>query len=349
MQRDLGVRLGRFWLLLLGLLLCGSGVFAQQQPVFSQYIMNTYLLNPAVAGYEGVVDVALTGREQWVGYSERPRTYALSFQMRLFNDVQKRRTMGVARSIRRGKRGYNFLDALKNGSMGVGAYLYNDVNGRMRRTGLLGSYAYHITADGLMYSLGISLSMVQFKVNVMPEDLYDPLLDDPLVVAGVVNSKFAPDGNVGFMVSAESFHAGVSVNSLFQNSLQFGYGNPNGAYRMLRQYHLLGGYRYHPARSDFAIEPSLLLAMNERLHWTLDVNFRVYYLDTYWGALSFRTMSNIVAMFGMRYKQLYFGYAFDYAIMRPQTIGKFGSHEFMVGVRFARDGGDGMGRMTNRW
>lgn len=342
-------KLSVYLLLLLGVGLSGVGrVSAQQEPVFNQYMMNTYLLNPAVAGYEGVVDVSLTGREQWIGYSERPRTYALSFQMRLFEDNNVYRARrGRGRSVRRGRSTFNFLDVIKEGSMGIGAYLFNDVNGRMRRTGMQGSYAYHIVADGIMYSLGVSLMIVQFKANVQPEDLYDPYIDDPLVLAGSVNSKFAPDGNVGFMVSSEDFFAGVAVNSLFQNSFQFGYGNPNMAYRMLRQYHVLGGYRYHPARSDFALEPSVMLAMNERLHWTLDINCRAYYQDNYWGGLSFRTMSNLVFMAGMSYKQLYFGYAFDYAIVRPKTVGKFGSHELMVGVRFARGGK--RGRMMNRW
>ncbi|MCG8699721.1 MAG: type IX secretion system membrane protein PorP/SprF, partial [Bacteroidales bacterium] len=42
-------------------------VSAQQLPIYSQYWMNKFLLNPAVAGHEGYTSVNLTVREQWVG------------------------------------------------------------------------------------------------------------------------------------------------------------------------------------------------------------------------------------------------------------------------------------------
>ena len=40
---------------------------AQQLPVYSQYMMNGFLLNPAVAGHEGYTALNITAREQWAG------------------------------------------------------------------------------------------------------------------------------------------------------------------------------------------------------------------------------------------------------------------------------------------
>jgi len=37
---------------------------SQQLPIYSQYMMNSYLLNPAVAGHEGYTSLNLTVREQ---------------------------------------------------------------------------------------------------------------------------------------------------------------------------------------------------------------------------------------------------------------------------------------------
>ncbi|HEY4788176.1 MAG TPA: type IX secretion system membrane protein PorP/SprF, partial [Bacteroidales bacterium] len=42
-------------------------VIAQQQPAYSQYTFNGFLLNPAVAGSEGYTSINVTTREQWVG------------------------------------------------------------------------------------------------------------------------------------------------------------------------------------------------------------------------------------------------------------------------------------------
>ena len=55
---------------------------AQQLPIYSQYLYNKFLINPAHAGSDGYTSINLTAREQWVGYSGAPRTYSLSWQTR---------------------------------------------------------------------------------------------------------------------------------------------------------------------------------------------------------------------------------------------------------------------------
>ena len=70
------------YLLLLGSLLL-TNAFGQQLPVYSQYMMNMFLINPAIAGADGYTSVNLTAREQWLGLPDSPSTQALSFQTRL--------------------------------------------------------------------------------------------------------------------------------------------------------------------------------------------------------------------------------------------------------------------------
>ena len=54
-------------LYILFLLLFAARIYAQQVPLYSQYMMNGFLLNPAVAGSEGYTAINLTAREQWLG------------------------------------------------------------------------------------------------------------------------------------------------------------------------------------------------------------------------------------------------------------------------------------------
>src|SRR5512145_1356881 len=68
------------------------GLQAQQQPVYSQYMLNTYLVNPAVAGAEGLTSFNLTARKQWAGYAEGPSTYAVSGQMRILKTSFRNRS-----------------------------------------------------------------------------------------------------------------------------------------------------------------------------------------------------------------------------------------------------------------
>ncbi len=55
----------------------------QQVPLYSQYLYNKFLINPAVAGSDGYTSFNLTAREQWVGYSGAPRTFSFSGQWRI--------------------------------------------------------------------------------------------------------------------------------------------------------------------------------------------------------------------------------------------------------------------------
>ncbi len=309
--------------ILMMMMFLGGVATAQQQPIYSQYMLNPYLLNPAIAGHEGITNINLTAREQWLGYSDAPSTYALSAQTRILKTSFRNRSRLIKNKVRRRR---------PSGKVGLGAYVFNDENGKLRRTGLQGTYAYHIYIKDFQLSFGASISAYQFKADVKPTDLYNGG-NDPLVQSGVANAKFSPDANVGVLISNEKFYAGLSVSSLFQSAIQFGDGNKESAYRLLRNYYLMGGYTYTPYRSDISYEPSLMLSFTERLTWSVDANLKVYYKQDYWAGVSFRTAGAAVMMLGMKYQMFYFGYAFDYGFGDVSAFNQYGSHELMLGIR----------------
>ena len=51
---------------------------AQQMPLYSQYMLNGFLLNPAMAGNVDYIPLRLTVRQQWVGITDAPSTQAIS-------------------------------------------------------------------------------------------------------------------------------------------------------------------------------------------------------------------------------------------------------------------------------
>ena len=58
-------------LIILPLLLAGE-LKAQQLPLYSQYLMNGFMINPAMAGYDGYTAFNLTYRQQWLGFQGAP-------------------------------------------------------------------------------------------------------------------------------------------------------------------------------------------------------------------------------------------------------------------------------------
>jgi type IX secretion system PorP/SprF family membrane protein len=53
-------------------------VRAQQQPYYTQYMLNNFILNPALAGIENYWDIKASYRNQWVGLQGGPTTLYLT-------------------------------------------------------------------------------------------------------------------------------------------------------------------------------------------------------------------------------------------------------------------------------
>lgn len=296
-------------------------VSAQQLPQYSQYMMNKFLINPAVAGSEGYTAFNLTAREQWIGMTNSPRTYAFSAQTR----VLRNSFISKGASIR--KKGQS---ASRSGKVGLGGHVFTDQSGLVNRTGLKLTYSYHITFQRGQLSFGLSGSLYQFRVDKEAIRLYNP--DDNLV-NNYNNRMFIPDADVGVYYSDPKMFGGISASQLFSASLKFGQGSYEN-FRLLRHYYLMGGYNFDI--NDYLIlEPSVLLKTSEMWTFQLDLTGKLYIYEDYWAGLSYRTGAQagaIIIMGGLKVDKFYFGYSFDYtlsSIMRHS----FGSHEFMIALK----------------
>jgi type IX secretion system PorP/SprF family membrane protein len=292
---------------------------AQQLPLYSQYMMNSFLINPAVAGSDGMTSINLTAREQWLGFKNSPRTVAVSGQTRLLKVSPMNRRNPMAR------RSGLFS---RNGNVGLGGYVFNDRNGLIDRTGMQGSYSYHLWMNQNQLSFGLSLTAFQLKLDERNSVLHND--NDPLL-NGSKNTLFVPDFNVGIYYSSPSYYVGVSSAQLLQSALKFG----NDGYRdfrMLRHYYLIAGYGIF-MDSGLTIEPSVMAQTTLEGRVQTDINTRLYFRDDYWGGISYRTSGAFIMMGGVKVDRFYFGYAFDYTL---NSIRKhsFGSHEIMASVKF---------------
>lgn len=292
---------------------------SQQEPIYSQYTMNKYLINPAYAGSEGYTSFNLTARQQWLGFENAPMTQAISGQTRILKTSYVSKSRSVRNRTKRRR---------PSGKVGLGGYLYNDQNGPIGRTGLEFSYAYHLFINDGQLSLGLSLSAYQFRVNTseLVTNEYDPLLDEARA------SMFIPDGSVGIYYTYQPFYIGISARNLFQAAVKFGGDNSFSDYQQVRHYYLMSGYRYD-MDNDFEIEPSILIKTTENFNLQADIALKGYYKRDYWLGFSYRTGNAFITSVGIKVDRLYFGYAFDYSLNDIQRI-SYGSHEIMIGLKF---------------
>lgn len=308
----------------------------QQIPVYSQYWMNKFLLNPAVAGHEGYTAVNLTVREQWVGLKDAPSTYALSGQTRLL----KNSFISRSKSVRRRKRVMS-----RSGRVGLGGYIFNDNNGAFGQLGFQGTYAYHLTLKRSQLSFGASIQGFQYKIDrdkIILDDEDDPLLNSTATRA------FVTDANFGVYYSDKYLYAGFSTQNLFESFFKLN-NRAEADIRLERHYLLTAGYRFDLIDFLF-VEPAFLFKLSEGRSKALsqmDLNLNFYFKEDYWGGFGYRTGgsskiadetlagrgSSLIFYAGARVDKFFFGYAFDYTLasISKRTLG---SHELMLAIKF---------------
>jgi len=285
-------------LLILIFMLWGAvEILAQQTPLYNQYMLNPYLINPAVAGSDGYTTLNLTARNQWVGFKNAPMTQAFSLQTRLL----KRSYIVKAKSPKK-----RTLKPSRSGRVGLGGMIFNDINGLMQRTGINFTYAYHIIMHQGQLSFGLNGVVYQMKLHDKDLTFHDP--NEPLIGTGLQRILIVPDANAGVYWLAPQYYVGFSVFQLFESYLKIG----NTAwkdYHMMRTYYLNGGYRFF-INNNLEIEPSALLKSTRLFLVQADLNCKVYFNNTFWLGMSYRTASSVALLMGLRADRYYFGYAF---------------------------------------
>ena len=304
------------------ILLFSYSVRAQQSQPITQYLFSRFLLNPAACGSNGYTSVGMALKDQWTGFGNSPSNQVLFGQIRvpregLFREHTRNRHLGITPE-----------------NIGLGIALFNDIRGPIRTTGTQFTYAYHIEDRYGQLSFGLTASMFQFYVNrdKITTAEYDQYLHS------IKLSKIIPDALFGMHYTASDYYAGFSVSNLFQSFLTFG-GRNSSNYRIERQYLAMGGYIFELNR-EWSLVPALQFKMTERAAAQVDINVLAYYFDRFWGGFSYRSggggaTGGTSLIFGARYKEYFFGYAFDYTLSSIRKY-SFGSHELMVTHTFGQ-------------
>jgi type IX secretion system PorP/SprF family membrane protein len=289
-----------FYALLLTLL--GSSVFAQQDPLFTQYMFNNLYMTPAYAGVDGVTRFSAIHRSQWLGYQSSfgdggaPTTQMVSFN----TPVYKLRS-------------------------GVGGYILNDRLGPQNNLEVQAMYAYHLGIKESKLSFGLKLGVYSQSIN---GKFYRYIQsDDPLIVEGK-ESQIRPDIGAGLFYRTEKYYAGVGVNHLLRSEFDFGADSVRAA--LTNHLNFTGGYFYEVS---FDLRVQFSVAVRTDLNSTqIDIAPIAYYKETAWGGFAFRQGEALSLLLGyslLKDKSLKVGSAFD-VIIKDRPAKENFSLEFML-------------------
>jgi type IX secretion system PorP/SprF family membrane protein len=306
---------------ILFLFLIGNLTFGQQLPLFSQYLYNKFLINPAVAGSDGYTSVSLTAREQWVGYAGAPRTFSFSWQTRMLKKSFILKQTKVKRAVYRPK---------SDGKVGFGGYIFSDKNGLIQRTGFQVAYAYHMWLQkNTQLSFGLAFTGYYYKIDETQINFEDP--NEPWMNNNLRRGIFVPDLTFGAYLLNANYSLGFSADQLSEASAKIG-GPAYKNFSMSRQYYLFGSYDFSLS-SNTIIQPSFLLKMSEQIKPQADIGATYIYNQGFWVGLAYRTSGALIANVGVKFQNMFFGYAYDYTLQEIQSI-TYGTHEITVALKF---------------
>lgn len=282
---------------------CSIIAYAQQKPLFSNFIFNEFYYNPAVAATKEHIDFRFLYRKQWAGLEGSPQTFNFSSYTRL-----------------------------KKFPLGLGGNIYHDATGPLRNSGFNIAIAYGIKLknDGLI-SAGIGAGLVRFDLS---NNYTIREIDDAAALAAQ-QGKFLPDASLGIHFMMKGFYAGFSIPQLFQSSIKLEVNDPANMNKLIRHYFLSAGYKFKVG-DKFELDPSAQLKAVKAAPLQVDVNLRGIYNNLAWLGASYRSTDAVCIMAGVIIKnQFELGYAYDITTSNLNSVSN-GSHEILLNYRLKR-------------
>jgi type IX secretion system PorP/SprF family membrane protein len=275
-------------------------------PVYSQYLQNGLLINPAYAGTRGALSAFMSYRLQWMGIPGAPVFQSISLNA-----------------------------PMKNDKVGLGIMAQFMKFGFTRSQSIYVSYAYHIKLKTGRLSFGLKGGFD--RSNTDYSGILTTTKNDPVFVA---NDKpyFLPNIGAGMYYVADKLFAGVSIPSFLSYRKNSSSGSVE-AYHSFNNYDVIfsaGGLitisdvlKFKPSvMIDYSLEKTKRLTQ-------FDINGNFIIGDLIWLGGSYRTSEQVaVGILQVQLNpQFMFGFSYDYPAGRMNSYSK-GSSEFILRYEF---------------
>lgn len=278
-------------------LLSLSGLWAQQDPHYTQYMYNMNIMNPAYAGSKENLSFGLLYRKQWVEIEDAPTTFTFSGHSPVGKNV------------------------------GLGLSAISDQIGPVREQNVYADFSYTLNLGGEhRLALGIKAGATFHKVGLF-DDIYHtlPNPNDPAFAENTSNTYF--NFGSGIFYYTDKYYLAFSVpNMLKSKHLDFN-GREFGS--ETQHYFLTGGYvfdlspnvKFKPFamwKTAFGAPSSLDVSTNFLFSERFEIGATYRLEDSFGGMVNFAVTPNIRI-----------GYAYDH-IVSDLNVTTPASHEVIL-------------------
>lgn len=288
-------------ILLILTLVLGAQGFAQQEAIYSQYMFNQFVINPAYAGSRNSMSAVLLHRTRWVGMEGAPTTSTLSVH-----------------------------SGIKKSNFAWGLNFASDRLGATSNTYVGGTGAYHVRMSRGKLAFGLRLGMYNSAVNGANLDFRD---ETDEFNTGAKQSAITPSGDFGIYYYTRKFYIGLAFNHMGVRQMKYD-DLPNASF-YLSTYTTLGmGYAF-VMNENLTLKPSLLLKATNNSEGDLDLNISALLYQRVWLGVSLRNQNTVNFLLDINITDyLRFGYSYDTFINKLNSASS-GAHEIFVGFYFS--------------
>jgi type IX secretion system PorP/SprF family membrane protein len=275
-------------------------------PVYSQYLQNGLLINPAYAGSRGSLSTFLSYRMQWMGIPDAPVFQTISLNA-----------------------------PMKNDKVGLGIMAQFMKFGFTKSQSIYASYSYNINLLKGRIAFGIKGGFDRSNTNYT--GILTTAKNDP-VFTSAEKAYFLPNIGAGAYYYSEKFFAGASIPAFLSYRRNTSSGSVE-AHHSFSDYDLIfsagGLIQISPV---LKFKPSLLIdySMDKTKKLTqFDINGNFILGDLIWIGGSWRTSEQVlVGILQVQINpQFMFGFSYDYPVGRMNSYSK-GSSEFILRYEF---------------
>ncbi len=271
-------------------------IMAQQDPLYTQYMDNLLIINPAFAGSKEYGNVLLVARNQWVSLPNSPITRSFAYQT-----------------------------PTENKNVGLGFSVLYDKIGPQKQTGVYFDYSYFLrVSEQFKLGMGLKGGVSFYRASLTDLITIDP---DPIYSQDIYKN-FLPNIGVGFFLFSDDTYLGLSIPKLIENTITRDDYQTEYVNRQKVHLYTVAGKKFNLSE-DFQLKTNAMLRFVKNSPISFQLTALTGFQNKFWvgGMVRFGDSFAIVTQFQATPKML-IGYSYDFTTSRLNTFSS-GTHEIM--------------------
>lgn len=284
---------------------------AQQDPGYSQYMLNPLVFNPAYAGTRDMITMVFTDRRQWIGLDSEVATQNASLQYPLTFDFSSYQ---------------DFLRGRPSGSNVALGWTHDQI-GAIKTNELNLDYSYLFTvAKQVRMSLGLRVSAANQVIDYSNLSWLDP--DDPLLTKKINSTRIYNTGLGIYAFKRNHWYLGLSIPKIIKSKAL----KEEASYYDINPhiYYFVTGGAVFDLNRNLKLRTTSLLRYAQANTFSAEVSAHLMLSDRFWAGGSLRIKDSFtLSIVADVKKSLKLAYSYDFGTSELSRFHK-GSHEIII-------------------